>query len=279
MKRRRTLKKEKIITLSLAVMALTALTITGVSVRNKTENKDNNYVVDLDEIEKVQSEANTEEKPLTSNEYVYMEHDLDADPSFQEANSGDIVIPGVTKQADNSAKDEDDEAKEPFTEDTEEADNTDTEEVKQTSSSGSAVSPNFMAEESLVWPVNGNVILPYSMDKSVYFPTLKQYRYNPSVFLNASVNDSVSAAADAQIVSIFEDARSGMTVVLDLGNGYEATYGQLTQIPLKEGDFIQAGETIGYVSEPTKYYLLEGTHVYFQLCKDDAPLNPLEFFE
>ena len=32
---------------------------------------------------------------------------------------------------------------------------------------------------SLQWPVEGEVILPFSMDRSVYFKTLAQYQYNP----------------------------------------------------------------------------------------------------
>ena len=33
---------------------------------------------------------------------------------------------------------------------------------------------------------------------------------------------------------------------------------------------------IGYVSEPTKYYSVEGPNLYFQLLKDGQPVNPMD---
>ncbi|MFR6590017.1 MAG: hypothetical protein ACLURV_07700 [Gallintestinimicrobium sp.] len=40
---------------------------------------------------------------------------------------------------------------------------------------------SFGKSEKLAWPIAGNVLLNYSMDKTIYFPTLQQYKYNPSV--------------------------------------------------------------------------------------------------
>ena len=42
---------------------------------------------------------------------------------------------------------------------------------------------NFTDNDTLTWPVAGNVILDYSMDSSIYFPTLKQYKYNPALVI------------------------------------------------------------------------------------------------
>ena len=40
---------------------------------------------------------------------------------------------------------------------------------------------------------------------------------------------------------------------------------------------VEAGQTIGYVGEPTKYYSTEGSNVYFELQKDGKPVNPKEY--
>ena len=37
---------------------------------------------------------------------------------------------------------------------------------------------HFVPENVTNWPVKGDVLLPFSMDKTVYFPTLDQYQYN-----------------------------------------------------------------------------------------------------
>ena len=45
------------------------------------------------------------------------------------------------------------------------------------------------------------------------------------------------------------------------------------------GDYVEAGHVIGYVSEPTKYYSVEGSNLYFALQKDGEPVDPVSFFE
>lgn len=55
---------------------------------------------------------------------------------------------------------------------------------------------------------------------------------------------------------------------MDLGNGYEAIYGQLKEVPVKTGDYVEAKTILGYLSEPTKYYSVEGCNLYFEMRKD-----------
>lgn len=131
----------------------------------------------------------------------------------------------------------------------------------------------------LAWPLAGEVLISYSMDKTVYFPTLQQYKYNPAMIIAGNVNDKVTAAARGKITSIETNSQTGCTVTVDLGDGYQAVYGQLKEVPLATGDVVEAGTTIGYISEPTKYYSVEGSNLYFQLKKDGESKNPLEFMK
>ena len=119
----------------------------------------------------------------------------------------------------------------------------------------------------------------YSMDASIYFATLDQYKYNPAVMLSANEGDVVNVCADGKVVSIFEDAKIGNAVTLDLGNGYQATYGQLKDIQVTEGSYVNRGETLASVAAPTKYFTTEGTNLYFQLTKDGEPVNPEGMFQ
>lgn len=129
------------------------------------------------------------------------------------------------------------------------------------------------------WPLQGNVIMNYSMDQTIYFATLDQYKYNPAIIIQAEVNTPVEAVAQGKVTSVETNAETGATVTVDLGDGYSAVYGQLKEIAWNTGDEIAAGEIIGYVSEPTKYYSVEGANLYFELTKDGAPINPMEFLE
>lgn len=139
------------------------------------------------------------------------------------------------------------------------------------------VQPNFMQSSQMLWPVDGNVLMSFSMDKSVYFKTLDQYKYNPALIISSALNDNVISAAPGIIKSIDNLRETGTTVIVDMGNGYECLYGQLKDVKVKVGDYVEAKDVIGYISEPTKYYSLEGSNLYFEMRKDGQPVNPLDY--
>jgi murein DD-endopeptidase MepM/ murein hydrolase activator NlpD len=138
---------------------------------------------------------------------------------------------------------------------------------------------NFSPEDGMIWPMEGNVILNYSMDSTVYFATLDQYKYNPAVIIAGEVNNKVYSVAKGKVESIVNSEETGCTVTVDLGNGYQAVYGQLKELNFAVGDYVEAGHVLGYISEPTKYYSVEGSNLYFQLLKDGSPVNPVGYFE
>ena len=136
---------------------------------------------------------------------------------------------------------------------------------------------SFSAGDKLSWPVDGNVLMNFSMDQTVYFATLDQYKYNPALIIEGEAGQEVWSAREGKVASIKTEAQTGITVTVDLGNGYQAVYGQLKDVAVREGQRIGKGELIGYLSEPTKYYSVEGPNLYFELLKDGEPINPLEF--
>ena len=46
-----------------------------------------------------------------------------------------------------------------------------------------------------------------------------------------------------------------------------------------EGEYLEAGQTLGYVSEPTKYYSVDGVNVFFELMHEGKPVDPVDFME
>lgn len=148
-----------------------------------------------------------------------------------------------------------------------------------TPTQNSAESLQFSADVPMAWPVEGVILLNYSMDQTVYFATLDQYKYNPALIISGEVGQEVLAARTGTVTAVEVDAQTGTTVTVDMGSGYQAKYGQLKEVALHEGDFVQTGEIIGYLSEPTKYYSVEGCNLYFQMLKDGEPVNPLEYLD
>lgn len=136
---------------------------------------------------------------------------------------------------------------------------------------------NFHAEnDTLLWPVQGNVIMNYSMDHTIYHATLMQFKCNPAIIIDAEVGTEVKAAADGVITNINDDHVTGLTVTMDIGDGYNLVYGQLADdINVKVGDMVEEGEVIGAIDLPTKYYSLEGSNLYFMVMENDKTVNPM----
>ncbi len=305
-RRRPGLQKEKIIMLSASLFVLTALTMTGVYVKEKNKSDNDEYVVDLSAIEKqVQNKAEeigkTKEETEGTGSGQAMADDLDADPEYQEANSGSvkntlnpqtegtIQIPGVgyvkvdaqKSAADKIENTEENQNTERETVD-EEADADDSQQIQATTAGSNATKKanyTFSEADTLQWPIVGNVLINYSMDKTVYFASLDQYKYNPAIVIEATVGEPITAVAAGEISAIHQDAETGNTVTMDIGSGYEVTYGQLENIQIGTGQNVQAGDIIGYVAEPSKYYSVEGSNVYFKLTKDGKAVNPMSRLE
>lgn len=136
---------------------------------------------------------------------------------------------------------------------------------------------SFSAEtDQLLWPIAGNILMDYSMDKTVYFSTLDQYKYNPAIIIEGSVDQNVLSAASGKVLSIENVDETGTTITMDIGSGYQVIYGQIKEPAVQQGDYVQAGALIGYVAEPTRFYSKEGSNLYFQVLKDGESINPKE---
>lgn len=136
---------------------------------------------------------------------------------------------------------------------------------------------NFSEETLMEWPIHGNILVDYSMDSTVYFPTLDQYRLSPAIAVQADEGAPVMSAVNGTVYSVEETAKTGTTVTMELGNGYQAVYGQLKDLNVSEGDTVKKGAIIGYVNTPTKYYCEEGSNLYFAMKKDGKPIDPIAY--
>lgn len=137
---------------------------------------------------------------------------------------------------------------------------------------------HFAESDGLLRPVSGEVLIPFSMDSSVYFSTLDQFKYNPAMMIAAEQGAGVSACAEGVVVDIFENEEIGHAVTMDLGDGYRITYGQLSDINVGMNSHVEPGQTIASVAAPTKYFSVEGSNLYLKLTANGAPVNPEALF-
>lgn len=278
-------KKEKTLMLVSSALVLTALTVAGIYMQEDTrKNAGDEYRLDLEKLSGTVPEKNDQiakrQEPEAEETLPSIEDDLDYMPmevNSDQVSIGDIPRESVTKpgigktQPPESEVTQPEVSIEPLQEIASEA-----EPVTQTQPTIRELS--FSEIQGLIRPLNGNVLIPYSMDSSVYFATLDQYRYNPAMILGAAEDTEVFACAEGKVKSVFSDAEIGNAITMELGNGYELTYGQLKEISVLPGEYVDAGQMIAKVAAPTKYYLLEGSNLYLQCKKDGEPVDPSELF-
>ncbi|MDD2970861.1 MAG: peptidoglycan DD-metalloendopeptidase family protein [Lachnospiraceae bacterium] len=287
--KRKGLRKEQIIMLTASLFVLSALTMTGVYVKEKNKADNDEYVVDLSSIEKNIPDKVEEiaENQIEQDDQASI-NDMDVDPAYEEANSGSvrnsvldtqdtIQIPGVGTVKESSHSVEQAIEEELNREQNLESSPVVEDEVEAAASEKAVAkkSYQFSEKDQLQWPIVGNVLINYSMDKTIYFPTLDQYKYNPAIVIQADKGKAVTAAASGEVTKVFQDAEIGNAVVVDIGNGYEVTYGQLEDVQVSTGQNIETGELLGKVADPTKYYSVEGSNVYFKVTHDEVPVNPM----
>ena len=134
--------------------------------------------------------------------------------------------------------------------------------TEQTAGKSNAV--NFSSESKLLWPVEGTLLMNYSMDKTVYFSTLDQFKYNPALVISGEKGDQIISSAPGIVKSIDNTAETGTTVNVD-------------DVKVKTGDYVDSKTVLGYVGDPTIYYSVEGCNVYFEMRKDGQPVNPMDY--
>ena len=137
----------------------------------------------------------------------------------------------------------------------------------------------YDGKQRLPWPVMGNVILPYSMDTTVYYTTLDQYACNDGLLIGARKGEEVTAVADGRIVNVAQSDRYGTMVTLLIGDNYEVFYGQMGNVKHEIGDEVKEGDVLGLVAEPTRSFVLEGPHLYFKMTYQGEPVNPVDYLE
>lgn len=301
-----------------SAFVLTALTMTGVYMQSRDRESENDgYTIDFTTLESnvddmyqeiAQNNPSQDDSVGNLEDIVNgeMEDDLDYPPL--EVGSGQIEIPGLTDNETLDAADIGnntlDAADIPDADVTQalsvneaetsvDPEDMDPVEVpketpgptmaeEQPSASDNAVvnqELHFAESEGLIRPLSGETVIPFSTGAGSYFATLAQYKYSRAMVISAPEGTTVSACADGKVINIFEDSEIGHAVTMELGDGYEITYGQLRDIQVALGSYVNAGDTVGTIGKPTKYYVREGSNLYLQLTIGGTPVNPEPLFK
>lgn len=253
--------KDKLFLVMLVLGLLTIVAAAGVVTIQREDGQKENPYLDMQGQEKLLSEEESVEQSLAGASDA--QEELLAD-SFAESEYAQEENPAKEPSAERYAAGNQ----------TEEA-----EAVGAGLDAATALVLDFSETSKIAWPHRGNIVLDYSMDSTIYFPTLEQYKCNSGLIIQADISEPVCAPANARVLETGVHEEIGNFVVLDLGNEYSAVCGQLKEVAVCEGEYLEKGQLLGYVAEPTKYYTVEGSNVYFQLKHQDKTIDPLDYLE
>ncbi|MDR2772971.1 MAG: peptidoglycan DD-metalloendopeptidase family protein [Elusimicrobiota bacterium] len=121
------------------------------------------------------------------------------------------------------------------------------------------------SSQTLIWPVNGVVVLPFGRN---HHPDLDAFVVSNGIKIKAANRAEVKSAADGTVVFIGRISSYGRVVIIEHSAVF-AVYGQLSEVSVKNGAKIKQGRPVGKLGTG------DDSVLYFEIRKDDDPVNPI----
>jgi murein hydrolase activator len=126
------------------------------------------------------------------------------------------------------------------------------------------------ARGQLAWPVEGNVVGRFGPERHPRFGTTT---LNNGIDIAAPAGTAVRAVAHGRVDFTSEDfAAFGRVVIVNHGSGYYTLYGHLSEIVVRQGQELAAGNTVGRVGDSGTS--LKGVVLHFEVRNGGTALDP-----
>lgn len=129
-------------------------------------------------------------------------------------------------------------------------------------------------DTTVVLPLHGETVMPFSMDELLYNETMGDWRTHNGVDIAADEGTAVVAAASGKVTSVVNDYWMGSTVTIACGDNYELTYASLSHPTVSAGDTVGAGDTIGSVGATALQEEALGAHLHFSVVRNGVLMDP-----
>jgi len=126
--------------------------------------------------------------------------------------------------------------------------------------------------ERWLWPLEGEIIQPYSPVTPVWSRTMEQWQTHAALDIVGSPGEAVYACRDGEVADAWSDRLWGNVITIDHGDGYQSTYAGLNTLNMVSvGERVRAGQVIGSVGQSAACEADAGWHLHFELTLDGAP--------
>lgn len=146
--------------------------------------------------------------------------------------------------------------------------------IKEKSSLPFTVIPLYEKKGSLPWPIQGNIITTFGIERHPIFRTATQ---NNGIEIATQKNSEILAIHPGKVVyADYFQGFYGNLIIIDHGLAYYSMYGHCTSFKVRKGDIVSAGQPIAVIGDTGS---LKGTALYFQINFRTDPLNPLQWLK
>jgi murein DD-endopeptidase MepM/ murein hydrolase activator NlpD len=122
-----------------------------------------------------------------------------------------------------------------------------------------------------LWPVEGQVTGSFGERID---PFNGEGAFHSGIDISASVGSPVIAPADGLVTFADFQGGYGRAVTIDHGHGITTRYGHLSSFAVTAGQYIQRGDTIGYVGLSGRS---TGPHLHYEVRINGVPVNPYKY--
>jgi len=106
-------------------------------------------------------------------------------------------------------------------------------------------------------------------------PVYKVYKMHHGVDLQSKKGDTIVAAKGGVVtVASYQRGGAGYYVTINHGDGFSSIYMHMTHFVVKKGDYVKAGQTIGYVGSTG---VSTGPHLHFSIYYNGNSVNPAKY--
>ena len=141
--------------------------------------------------------------------------------------------------------------------------------AKQTTSSSGMGSSLHAKGTRLPWPVEGQVLSQFGMQRHPRFGTMV---FRRGIEIEAREGGEVRAVSDGQIAYADWYKGYGKLIILDHGNDFYTLYGNLSRLDMNRGDRVAKGQVIGLAGDTGS---MKGSKLYFEIRRKGEAQDPL----
>lgn len=121
-------------------------------------------------------------------------------------------------------------------------------------------------------PVEGKIIVPFG--ENINVSSNESYKCY-GIVIEAPEKSEVKAVYSGKIERVEYDDKTGISIVVNHGNGYKTRYSYLSDIKVTEGEKVTKGSVIAFSGKDKSLKPC----LYFQLLKNDQPVNVEDYIK